>query len=151
MVRKFILSQQQKFEALKMRYEDHVELLRVMTKHDYQLFGGYTSIQLALGSFFAATTSLEIIPKLGVLIADGALTVIAVVLLNYSRLRREEAVETLKNVMTAFRFSDAGEYLPDKPINHPGRIKFWGRWYIAGVITEYVGVFITILSARGAA
>ena len=35
----FKMSDDQKFEALKMRYEDHVELLRYMTTLDFQSHG----------------------------------------------------------------------------------------------------------------
>ena len=47
----FKMSDDQKFEALKMRYEDHVELLRFMTTLDFKIFGGYMTLQLLVGSW----------------------------------------------------------------------------------------------------
>ncbi len=44
------LTEEHKFEALKLKYTDHVELLRFITKLDVQLFSGYITIQLALGA-----------------------------------------------------------------------------------------------------
>ena len=128
-----------------MRYVDHVELLRMMTKLDLEIFGGYMAIQLALGSLFLTKTAkFGWLTALGILILDAALAMIAWVLLRNNALRRKEAIGTLKNVMTAMGFYQEGAYLADKAINEPGKVRLWGPWYRIGVLVGYVGLALIV-------
>ena len=142
------LSSEQRFEALRMRYEDHVELLRAMTGTDFRLFGGVMTIQLALGGWLASNPVLNWPPLVSILILDGVLAFIGTVLLRNNALRRKEAVATLKNVMAALGFYQAGFFVDGLTINAPGGFRFWGPWYIGGVVVAYVGLLFAAISAK---
>jgi len=133
-----------------MRYVDHVELLRTMTKLDLEIFGGYMTIQLALGSFFLTKKAIfGWSTAFGMLILDAALAVIAWVLLRNNALRRKEAIVTLKNVMTAMGFYQEGAYLADKAINEPEKVRLWGPWYQIGVLVGYIGLALIVRDKLG--
>ncbi len=138
----------QRFEALRMRYEDHVELLRMMTGLDLRLFSGVMAIQLALGGWLATNPVANWIPLAGVIALDGALAFIGTVLLRNNALRRKEAVATLKNVMTALGFYRDSFYVRGITINAPGGFRLWGPWYIGGIVVSYVGLILVAVSAR---
>lgn len=142
------LTSEQRFEALRMRYEDHVELLRMMTGLDLRLFSGVMTIQLALGGWLATNPVGDLLPLAGVLLLDGALAFIGSVLLRNNALRREEAVATLKNVMTALGFFRDGFYVEGMTINASGRFRLWGPWYVGGIAIAYVGVVLVSVSAQ---
>jgi len=141
------LTPDQRFEALRMRYEDHVELLRVMTGLDLRLFSGVMTIQLALGGWLA-TNPIAWVPVVGVIALDGALAFIGAILLRNNALRRNEAVATLKNVMTALGFYRADFYVQGITINAAGEFRLWGPWYIAGIVVAYVGLILVAVSAK---
>ena len=142
------LSPEQRFEALRMRYEDHVELLRVMTGLDFRLFGGVMTIQLALGGWLASNPVKDWLPLIGVLILDGVLASIGAALLRNNAHRRKEAVATLKNVMAALGFYRHGYYVDGLTINAPGGFNLWGPWYISGVVVAYVGLAVVATAAK---
>jgi hypothetical protein len=54
------LNHEEKFEALKMLHDNQAELLRFMTALDFKIFGGYITLQLALGSWLAEHTISEL-------------------------------------------------------------------------------------------
>ena len=56
------------FEALKVRYEDQVKLLRFMTQIDLRIFSGYMTLQLALAAWLAANPPSGIFATIGILI-----------------------------------------------------------------------------------
>jgi hypothetical protein len=142
------LSPDQRFEALRMRYEDHVELLRMMTGLDLQLFSGVMAIQLALGGWLATNPVATCPPLVGVIALDGALVFFGAVLLRNNALRRKEAVVTLKNVMIALGFYRADFYVQGITINAAGGFRLWGPWYIGGMVVAYVGLILVAVSAR---
>jgi len=142
------LTPDQRFDALRMRYEDHVELLRVMTGLDLRLFSGLMALQLALGGWLATNPIAEWLPLAGVLGLDGALAFIGAILLRNNALRRREAVATLKNVMTALGFYRAGFYASGITINAAGGFRLWGPWYIGGIVVAYVGLILVAASAK---
>jgi len=147
MENQFTLSPEQKFEALIIRYQDHVELLRMMTKIDLQIFGGLLSIQLTLGSFLSINPPKTLAAMAGILLVDAVLSTIASILLRNNALRRKEAVGTLKNVMSALGYYQIGVYIPDKAINESGKLRLWAPLYITGIIISYIGLGVVILSA----
>jgi hypothetical protein len=142
------LSEDQRFEALRMRYEDHVELLRVMTGLDLRLFSGVMALQLALGGWLASNPVKNWPPLIGILVLDGVLAFFGGVLLRNNALRRKEAVATLKNVMGALGFYREGFYVAGLTINAPGRFRLWGPWYIRGVVVAYIGLVLVAISAK---
>ena len=142
------LTSEQRFEALRMRYEDHVELLRAMTGLDLRLFSGVMAIQLALGGWLATRPICEWLPLIGVLVLDGALAFIGAVLLRNSALRRKEGVATLKNVMVALGFYRNGFYVEGIAINAAGGFRLWGPWYIGGIVIAYIGLVLVAISAK---
>ncbi len=145
------LTPDHKFEALRMRYEDHVELLRVMTGLDLRIFTGVMAIHLALGGWLATAPIAAWWPLVGVFLLVGALAFIGAVLLRNNALRRKEAVATLKNVMGALGFYQAGYYVEGVTINAAGEFRLWGPWYVGGIIVAYVGLVLVTISAKLAA
>jgi len=138
------LSQPQRFEALKMRYEDQVKLLRFMTKLDSQVFGVYFTLQLAVGSFFARLASPPHLgAKIGIATIDFTLALIAFIFLHNNFRRRKEAGATLKNVMTAIGFYEAGIFL-STPLNAASKYRAWGPWYVVGVALAFAGVMLVL-------
>ncbi len=142
------LSDQQKFEALHMRYEDHVELLRKMTDLDLRIFSGLMTLQLVLGGWLASDPITDWLPLIGILILDGALAFFGVVLLRNNTIRRKEAVATLKNVMSVLGFYKEGFYVKGITINAPGRFILWGPWYTCGVIVTYIGLVLVAILVK---
>jgi len=140
----FELDQEKKFEALKLRYTDHVELLRTMTKLDLEIFGGYITLQLALGSWLSQNYPKHLWGKLGILLIDLALSVIAFVLLRNSAKRRVEAVETLMNIQSALGYDRVGVYLPDKAINADYTYRPWKHWFYLGIAAGFAGIIILL-------
>jgi len=105
------------FEALSLRYNDHVELLRKLTDIDLKLFFASLTVQLILGAWFFENQVDDPIMKLGMLIIDIGLMFIGLSLLYLNYIRRFEAVMTLKNIMNALGFTEVGVYLQQKSIN----------------------------------
>jgi hypothetical protein len=138
------LTPDQQFEALKLRYEDHVELLRFMTKLDMEIFGAYITLQLALGSFLARmSTPLHTSAKIGICIIDLTLAFIAVIFLRNNFYRRKEAVATLTNVMSALGYDQPGVF-GQAALNPPYRFRPWAPWYFVGVSIAFAGVVLLL-------
>ncbi len=140
------LTDGQKFEALKLRYTDHVELLRFITKLDVQIFSGYITIQLALGAWLATHPINGILPKIGIILIDIVLAVIALKVLYNDYRRRTEVVGIIKNINEALNFNSAGVYLPGSPLNVETKRRPWFVWFLIGII---VGVFGIIMVTFG--
>jgi hypothetical protein len=115
------LTEEQKFEALKLRYADHVELLRFMTKLDVQLFSGYITLQIALGAWIATHP------------INGIWN-------DYKR--REEVVGIIKNINEALNFNTSGAYLSDSPINVQTETRPWHKWFLIGIATGVLGIIM---------
>ncbi len=113
------------FEALSLRYTDHVELLRKLTDIDHKWFTLSVTLQLLVGAWLFQNQENvdDIIMKVGILLIDVALMTIGIRLLYLNYVRRCEAVRTLKNVMEALGFTQEGVYLPDRAIN-PTKTEF---------------------------
>ena len=141
------LTGQQKFEALKLRYKDQVELLRFMTKLDFQIFGGYTTLQLALGSWLSQHTIAVPLAKVGILLVDLALALIAGILLYNDFRRRKEVVSTIKNINAALGYSEPNVYLEGKVLNAETAFRPWAHFYILGVIVCFLGIILLIFKA----
>jgi hypothetical protein len=136
------LTEEQKFEALKLRYADHVELLRFMTKLDVQLFSGYITLQIALGAWIATHPINGIWPKIGIILIDVVLAGIASKLLWNDYKRREEVVGIIKNINEALNFNTSGAYLSDSPINVQTETRPWHKWFLIGIATGVLGIIM---------
>ena len=142
------LSVEQRFEALRMRYEDHVELLRMMTGLDLRLFSEVMAVQLALGGWLASNPVKSWTPLVGLLILDAAIAFLGAVLLRNNAERRKEAVATLKNVMAALGFYREGFYVEGLTINAHGTFRLWGPWYMVGIAVAYLGLALVAVTAK---
>ena len=136
------LTNDQKFEALKLRYADHAELLRFITKLDVQLFSGYITLQLALGAWLATHPINGIWPKIGVIVIDIVLAVIAYKLLWNDYKRREEVVGIIKNINDVLNFNKSGAYLSDSPINVQTETRSWHKWFFVGIVVGVLGIIL---------
>lgn len=134
------LTPEQKFEALKMRYEDHVELLRFNARQDMEIFGGYIALQGFLAGFLAKiVTPLNIWIKVGICFIDLSLTIIAFVFLRNNTGRRKEVLKTLHSVMSAIGFDKPGVFA-DTAINPEYKFRAWSPWYFTGIWVIFLGV-----------
>ena len=140
----FKMSDDQKFEALKMRYEDHVELLRYMTTLDFQIFGGYITLQLLVGSWLGEHAPDATAARVGIAIIDAALAIVAAALIHNDYMRRTEVVATLKNIATALCFTEPGAYLAGIPLNAPTTFRAWRHWYWLGIFVAFCGIFVLL-------
>lgn len=145
----FTLSDDQKFEALKMRYEDHVELLRFMTALDFQIFGGYITLQLLVGSWLGEHAPDTTVARVGIAIIDAALTLVAAALIHNNYMRRTEVVATLKNIATALCFNESGTYLTGRALNAPTAFRAWRHWYWLGIFVAFVGILLLLFVGFG--
>jgi hypothetical protein len=136
------LTEEQKFEALKLRYTDHVEILRFMTKLDVQLFSGYITLQIALGAWIATHPINGIWPKIGIILIDIVLAGIASKLLWNDYKRREEVVGIIKNINEALKFNTSGVYLSDSPINVQTKTRPWHKWFLIGIAAGVLGIIM---------
>ena len=141
------LDNNQKFEALKLRYDDHVELLRSMTKLDVQIFSGYIAVQLALGAWITTNPIQGCWAKMGLILIDLVLAIIASKLLYNDFKRRTEVVRIIKNINDALSFNTSGFYLPSKAINVPTKTRPWFQWFLIGIIIGVVGIVMVTFGA----
>src|SRR5437764_1628228 len=132
------LSPEQRFEALRIRFEDQARLLATMTDLDLRIFGGYISIQLALGGWLGQHPPTNIWAAIGIAIIDLAMAAIAGVMLRYNAVYRTEIVTNLKNAMDAFEFTRPGAYLQDRPLNSMGPTRRWAPLFYAGILAGYI-------------
>ena len=134
------------FEALRCRFENQTEQLYRMTLIDLRIFTGYITLQLALGAWtathHAAIGSLTV--RVGLLIIDLALAVIAAALLYNNYRRRTEVVGTVKNCNKALGYEDEGVYLEGSPLNAHTKFRPWAGWYFAGIVAGFTGVAMVL-------
>ncbi len=135
------------FEALKLRYEDHVELLRTLTALDLQIFTGYITVQVVLGGWLTQYPVRDILLKIGLVLIDLTLSGVAGWLLYNNYKRRTEVVGTIKNLNDALGFTKPDIYLQGKAINAPTTFRPWVYGYLVGVVAGAVGVGLIILAS----
>ena len=138
------LNDSQKFEALKLRFLDQVELLRVMTQLDLKIFTGYLTLQLAFGGWLSTTDIKSLLIKIGLLTIDLSLTGLASKLVYNSYRRRKEVVATLKNINDALNFNTLDYYIKDSKINATTKFRPWWYWYLIGIYAGFTGIVLII-------
>lgn len=134
------------FEALKLRYEDQVELLRYLTGLDMRIFTGVITVQFALGAWFSIHDIRSVWVAVGILILDLVFVALAGKLLCNQFKRRKEVIQTVKNLNQALGFDQTGVYLADKAINAKSTTRTWHRWYIIGMIVAVLGLSVILFS-----
>lgn len=113
------------FEALKMRYDDQVALLRFMTTFDFQIFGGFITLQAAVGSWLASHPIGSIWAQLGILVIDAVAVLLSLKLLHNQHLRRQEVQATIGNINDALGFNESGVYLEGRSLNPSYGRRLW--------------------------
>lgn len=132
------------FEALKMRYEDQVNLLRSLTQFDFKIFVAFFTLQLAMGSWLSANPVSSCAVRVALAAIDVVLAALSVKLLHNQHCRRQEVVDTIKNINTALGFDDPGVYLPSGPLNPPYKRRYWFNWYFVGVVIATTGLLVVL-------
>lgn len=127
------------FEAIKLRYEGQVDLLRVLTGIDLRIMTGFITVQLILGGWVSAYPPDGIGIKTGLLIIDLGVALFAGSLLRNQSLRRKEVIATIHNLSEALGYDRPGSYLPNRAINAPTTPRLWFGWYIFGITLSVLG------------
>ena len=134
------------FEALKLRYEDQVGLLRALTEIDFKLFTSFFTLQLLLGSFLLTQSSAAAKHQASLAIVDAVLAILSVKLLYNNHRRRQEVGDTIGNLNAALGFTEPGVYLEGRPLNPPYQRRYWFKWYAVGVAVATCGVLMVLLA-----
>src|SRR2546421_10564771 len=79
-----------KFQAVLTRFQDHTETLRALTGFDLQIFGGYITLQLAIGAWLAEHPATDWGRAIGLVVLDLVLSGLAGKLLFNNFKRRQE-------------------------------------------------------------
>jgi hypothetical protein len=132
------------YETIVISGAGHTELLRFISTLDLQIFGGYITLQLGLGSWMADHRPHALTAKIGVVIIDGTLALVAGKLLHKNFKRRTEVVETLGNINKVLHFNEVGAFSPDHSILSPTKFRPWLRWYIFAICVAYIGIFLLL-------
>lgn len=138
------------FEALKIRYQDQLELLRTLTRYDFRIFSGFLTLQLILGGWLAKTPIPGTWAKIGLLVINASLALLACVLLYNQYKRRLEVITIVRNISEAFGFNEKGVYLSDKSIDVVGPIRPWFLWYILGIVIAFGGFCLILFGGPSA-
>jgi hypothetical protein len=138
------LDDTQKFEALKLRYEDQVVLLRTLTEIDHRLVTAFFTLQLALGGWLATSEKLLAHLQIGITVLDLGIAAIFLVLLSHNHKRRQEVASTIENINDALGFEKKDKYLVGKSINPKHERRYWLPWYIVGVVLSTLGLLLVI-------
>jgi hypothetical protein len=138
-----------KLEVLLTRYKDQAALLQAHTRLDMQLLVGYISLHVLAAAWFLEHPVVALTLK-GVLTGIAALAaLVASSVVWLRRARRDEVVETLRNVCTALRLNEPGFYLEGCSVNPQvrlGRPPRWGAWVFVFLLI-IVGAFAGIVAA----
>ena len=135
------------FEALRLRYEDQVELLRALTNLDMKIFTGFITVQLVLGGWISAYPISDVFVQTGLFLIDIVFAFLAGRLLYNQFKRRKEVINTVKNLNEALGFNKSGTYLPDRAINATSSTRPWFWWYIIGICVATFGLSLILFGA----
>ena len=133
------------FEALKLRYDDQVHLLRSLTEIDHRLVTAFFTLQLALGAWLVAQSAIAPRIQWGLGAIDLAVAAIFLKLLYNNHCRRQEVADTIASVNEALGFSEPGAYLDGRPLNPKYERRLWFKWYVAAVVVSMVGVLLALI------
>jgi len=69
------------FDALRIRYEDQLNHLRILTSYDFRIFSGFLTLQLIIAGWLAKSPITSVWSQLGICSINATLAVIAIGLL----------------------------------------------------------------------
>ena len=138
------LDKEQRYDALKLRFQDQVELLRFLMRIDLQIVFGYITLQLLLAGWVANHPVDRFWPKLGIFIVDLAMLFATLRILWSSRLRREEVVQTVKNCCRALGYEESGVYGIPVGLNAHTARKRWWLPFLTAIAASTVGVGLVL-------
>ncbi len=133
------------FEALKLRYDDQVQLLRTLTEIDHRLVTAAFTLQLALGAWLTTQNALASRLQWGLALIDLAVAAIFIKLLYNNNRRRQEVAATIANCNVALGFTEPGVYLDGKALNPEYVRRYWFAWYVVAVAVSVVGVLLVLI------
>ena len=134
------LNQEQKFQALLLRYQDQTELLRHLTGSDWKIFLSFFGLQIALGAWFAENELRGSVVLVGLSLIDITIAGLSVKLLWNQHKRRQEVADTIKNLNEALGFNELNAYLKGKALNPTYTRRYWFKWYATGVVVSCIGL-----------
>jgi len=132
------------FKALCLRYNDHVELMREMTRTDIKMLFGYITLQLLVAGWLVNEQIESLTIKIGLFIIDFSLAFITTRFLYNNYRRRQEVVNTLKNINDALGFNQKDIYLKDAAINSPTKFRPYFAWFLIGVFSSLLGLLLIL-------
>ena len=143
------LEDDQKFEALKLRYQDQSELAKFMKQNEQKLVFGFISVQFVLiGWFSKQQDSIELAVYISLILVNLIATTAATVMLTDYKRRRHEVINTIKNICNVFRFNESGYYSDGIRINpEPPKLTIWAYWYMLLVWLSFFAASV-VISAR---
>ena len=133
------------FDALKLRYEDQVQLLRTLTGIDHRLVTAFFTLQLALGAWLVSQSSIAPRLQWGLAVIDISVAAIFIKLLHNNHSRRQEVASTIANVNEALGFNEPDAYLEGRALNPAYERRYWFKWYVAAVAISTVGVVLALI------
>lgn len=133
------------FDALKLRYEDQVHLLRTLTEIDHKLVTAFFTLQLALGAWLVSQATLALQLQWGIGLIDLAFTGVFIKLLYNNNCRRQEVAATIANINEALGFEKPGVYLEGKALNPSYVRRYWFRWYVVAALLSTAGVAVALV------
>jgi len=112
-----------KLEILKIRYQDQVELLRILTILDLKVIFGYFTVIAAITAWLITRAPSAFSGQIILSSIIGISTACVVYYLYSQKKRRDEAVETVVNLNEAFGLYKEGEFIDNKAINPPSNYR----------------------------
>ena len=134
-----------RFDVLKLRFEDQVALLRKLTEVDLQVFGGYLTVSLAFGSWVSQNPIKDHLSILGLIIISLVLAISSTTLLLFNFKRRVEIVATIKNINTALGYDTVGAFVEGKTLNAPTIFRPWRHIYFLCIWSVFCGLLLVLL------
>lgn len=142
----------QKFQAVIVRFQDHVEMLRGLTRIDLQLLFGYMTLEFAFGSWLVKNPLEDTATRIGLIGLNSTLFFMAIKLMYNNYRRRSEVVSSLKNVLDYLGFRSEGVYLKNKALDAESKYRPWWWWYVIGCFVTYLStsyiIFIPIITRQ---
>jgi hypothetical protein len=131
-------------DVLITRFEQHAQQLRHLDLYDVKIAGGFLTVQLLLGSWFAANPIGGLRTRLLLIAIDAAFLIVCWMIIRASRARRQVARVIIQNINSALGLDRAGTYLPDRSIYPSPDIppRFYG--YEIGVVVAFIGAALII-------
>ena len=86
--------------------------------------------------------------KLGFLLIDLSLSVVAAFLLVMNDMRRSAALATVINIIDAMGFRKPGEYFSEEPLFAGKRAPGSLPWYLASIVISTIGVSLVLFTVE---